>query len=153
MTDSQISVIGSGDVTEEVYQQAYQVGLGLGDAGVTMVCGGGYGVMEAASRGIRDAEDGLAVGIRPGEDDRGANDYLDVVVPTGFGQARNVAVVLSGRAVIAVDGGYGTLSELAFAQKFGKPIFGVGTWEHERFEFESGLSPDEAVEQALATLG
>lgn len=149
MNRPQVSVVGSGEAPQPVREQAYEVGRRLGDAGVTMVCGGGEGVMEAASRGVREADGGVAVGIRPEENDRGANESLDIVVPTGLGQARNVPVVLSGAAVIAIDGRYGTLTEIAYARKFGKPVFGIGTWDHERFDFPSDLTPEEAVDLAL----
>lgn len=149
MRRRQVSVIGSGEVSEPIREKAFRVGRLLGERDVVMVCGGGGGVMEAASEGIQESGGGLAVGIRPESDDSQANQYLDVVIPTGIGQARNVNVVLAGQAIIAVDGAYGTLSELAYAQKFGKPVFGIGTWEHERFNFDSDLSPSEAVERAL----
>lgn len=149
MNRTQISVVGSGDATEQQRENAYEVGRLLGQKAVTVVCGGGDGVMKAVSRGVAEADAGLVVGIRPENDDRAANDHLDVVIPSGMGQARNVSVVLSGRAVIAVGGHYGTLTEIAYARKFDKPVFGVGTWDHERFDFDSELTPHTAVELAL----
>lgn len=105
--------------------------------------------MEEACRGLSEAEGGLAVGILRQMDHDAGNPYLDVRLPSGIGHARNLMVVLSGQAVIAVGGEFGTLSELAFAMKFDRPVYGVGSWEHPRFSFEGDLDPDEAVKQAL----
>ena len=96
-------------------------------AGAVVVCGGLGGVMDAACRGAKSAG-GLTVGIVPGTDHRSANPWVDVVVATGMGEARNAVVVSSVGAVIAVDGEYGTLSEIALALRAGIPVIGVGTW-------------------------
>lgn len=144
-----VSVVGGEEVSAGDRDRAHTVGRLLGESNAILVCGGGGGVMEAACRGLRESGGGLAVGVRPGVDGSGANDYLDVVLPTGIRQARNLAVVLSGRCVIAVGGDYGTLSEIAFALKYDKPVHGVSTWEHPRFPFDSNLTPREAVERAL----
>ena len=93
-----------------------------------VVCGGLSGVMEAACRGAHEAG-GTTVGILPGADRSAANPWVDVAVPTGLGEARNALVVRAADAVLAVGGEYGTLSEIAFALKAGKPVVGVGTWE------------------------
>jgi uncharacterized protein (TIGR00725 family) len=92
------------------------------------VCGGLGGVMEAACRGATGAG-GLTVGILPGLDRGAANRFVGVAVPTGLGEARNALVVRMADAVVAVDGEYGTLSEIALALKAGKPVVGVATWE------------------------
>ncbi|MFB6344824.1 MAG: TIGR00725 family protein [bacterium] len=152
MPRNQVSVIGSGSASEKAREEAYEVGQRLGNHGVNLVCGGGGGVMEAASRGISESEDGLAIGIRPETTDRMANEWLDVVIPSGIGQARNLSVVLSGRAIIAISGSYGTLSEISLARKFEKDLFGIGTWQHERFDFPTDLTPAEAVERAMNCL-
>jgi uncharacterized protein (TIGR00725 family) len=99
----------------------------LAAAGAVVVCGGLGGVMEAACRGARSAG-GLTVGLLPGLDPRGANPWVEVIIPTGLGEARNLLVVRSAAAVIAIDGEYGTLSEIAFALRVGTPVVGVGTW-------------------------
>jgi hypothetical protein len=149
---SQISVIGGEEAGDSDIDRAREVGRLLGQEGVTVICGGGGGVMEAVAAGVSDAENGRVIGIRPEEHDRNANRFLDDVIVTGVGYARNIAVVLSGEAVIAVGGQFGTLSEIAFSKKFEKPIFGIGTWDHEDLSFPSDLLPEEAVRRALAAV-
>ena len=112
-----MSVIGSGAEHEK---QAEEVGRLLAERGVTVVCGGHGEVMEAAARGAKDAG-GTTIGILPGESDAGANDWLDYVVVTGIGHARNLAVAASGDAVVAVGGSWGTLAEIGFAMRLGRP--------------------------------
>ena len=106
---------------------AEEVGRRLAQAGVGIVCGGRGGVMEAACRGANLAG-GLTVGLLPGDSPAEGNDYLTVAVPTGVGQARNVMVVRAGEAVIAIGGGFGTLSEIAHALRLAKPVVAVGSW-------------------------
>ena len=103
--------------------------------------------MEAACRGAKEA-DGLTVGILPGADRSEANPFVDVVVPTGLGEARNALVVRAADAVIAIGGGYGTLSEIALALKAGKRVIGLGTWEIEGVVAVEG--PEAAVAAALS---
>lgn len=93
-----------------------------------MVCGGRAGVMEAAARGAAETG-GVSVGILPEEDRSAANPYLTYSVATGVGQARNLAVVCSADAVVAVGGGYGTLSEIGFARKVGRPVVALRSWD------------------------
>jgi uncharacterized protein (TIGR00725 family) len=114
-----------------------------------LVCGGLGGVMEAACRGARDGG-GATLGILPGADRRQANRFVDVAVPTGLGEARNALVVRASDALIAVGGAYGTLSEIAFALKAGKPVVGLGSWEIEGVQ----AAPDapSAVDAALRAL-
>lgn len=123
----QIAVVGGMDASDAVLRTAEAVGAALADAGATVVCGGLGGVMEAACRGAK-AAGGLTVGVLPGTDHRSANEWVDVVIATGLGEARNAVVVSSVGAVIAVDGEYGTLSEIALALRAGIPVIGVGTW-------------------------
>jgi hypothetical protein len=103
--------------------------------------------MEAACRGAKEAG-GLTVGILPGSDRSEANPYVDVVLPTGLGEARNALVVGAADVVIAVGGGYGTLSEVALALKAGKRVIGLGTWEIEGVTAVEG--PEAAVAAALS---
>jgi len=103
--------------------------------------------MEAACRGAKEAG-GLTVGILPGSDRSEANPYVDVVLPTGLGEARNALVVGAADVVIAVGGGYGTLSEIALALKAGKRVIGLGTWEIEGVTAVEG--PEAAVAAALS---
>jgi len=150
----QISVIGSGDeATPEAIRLAEQVGRELGKRGATVVTGGLQGVMEAASRGAKEAG-GRTIGILPGSDPSEANDYVDIPICTGIGYARNVIVVRSGRAVIAVTGAFGTLSEIAHALGDKIPVIGLNTWSISRNgqRDESMIlakDPVDAVEKAL----
>ena len=125
---------------------AEAVGRELGARGVVVVCGGLGGVMEAACRGAKEAG-GATVGILPGTDRSAANRFVDVAIPTGLGEARNALVVRAADALIAIGGGYGTLSEIAFALKAGKRVAGIGTWEIEGVERAD--SPEAAVEAVL----
>ncbi|MFC7082357.1 TIGR00725 family protein [Halorussus caseinilyticus] len=137
-----VSVIGGSTVTDEQAASAEEVGRLLADRGHTLVCGGLGGVMEAACRGASEAG-GRTVGILPGEDRAAANPYVDTAVATGLGHARNALVVLNGDAVIAVDGGVGTLSELGFAGVYDRPVAGLGT--HDAPGVEAVASPADAV--------
>lgn len=129
---------------------AEAVGRGLAESGATVVCGGLGGVMAAACRGAH-AGGGLTVGILPGLDRTAANRWVDVAVPTGLGEARNVLVVRAADAVVAVGGGYGTLSEVAFALKTGTPVVGLHSWGIEgTVEVDSA---EEAVAAALRLAG
>jgi uncharacterized protein (TIGR00725 family) len=138
-----VSVIGGGTVTEAQAETAEEVGRGLAERGHTVVCGGLGGVMEAACRGASEAG-GRTIGILPGEDRAAANPHVDVPIATGLGHARNPLVVMNGEAVIAVDGGVGTLSELGFAGVFERPTAGLGT--HDAPGVEAVESPRAAVE-------
>jgi uncharacterized protein (TIGR00725 family) len=141
----QVSVVGSGTEHEE---RAEAVGRLLAERGATVVTGGLGEVMAAASRGARSAG-GTTIGILPGETRAAANEWLDHVVVTGIGHGRNLAVVASGDAVIAVGGRYGTLAEIGFALTLGRPVVVLEPgWDVEGTQ-RAG-TPDEAVEFALA---
>ncbi|CAN5817598.1 hypothetical protein BH23ACT10_BH23ACT10_00660 [soil metagenome] len=122
-----VSVIGSGEADPTRDALAEHVGRLLGHAGATVVCGGLDGVMAAVCRGAREAG-GHTVGILPGASVDDANRWVDLALPTGLGETRNVLVVRAGRAIIAIGGGFGTLSEIAFARKLGIPVIGLHTW-------------------------
>jgi uncharacterized protein (TIGR00725 family) len=124
----QIGVIGGATCSAEIYEIAREVGSEIARNGFSLVCGGLSGVMEAACRGAREAG-GITIGIIPTVNKRDANPYVDLVIPTGLGHARNVLVVHASDALVAVDGETGTLSEIAIALKVGKPIVGIKTWE------------------------
>lgn len=150
---TQISVIGAAEGEQEVLELAEEVGRLLAEAGAVVICGGRGGVMEAASRGATEAG-GVAIGVLPGSDPNEANEHVAHVVATGVGQARNLAVVGSGEAVIAVDGHWGTLSEIAFARKLGKPVVALRSWSlQHRADEHLGIvevdTPEEAVKAAL----
>jgi uncharacterized protein (TIGR00725 family) len=110
--------------------------------GHTLICGGRGGVMEAACKGARE-QGGHTIGVLPGDDRSQANQYVEFPIVTGIGRARNVIVVLSADAVIAIDGSHGTLTEIAYALQFEKPLAGLNTWT-----FASGGVEDAAVLRA-----
>ena len=145
-----VAVIGSGEASGELYEKAREVGRLVAERGGIVVCGGRTGVMEAAARGATEAG-GTAIGVLPDEDRRRANEYLSYSVATGTGHARNLAVVCSGDAVIAVGGEYGTLSEIGLALKVGRPAVALESWElGEHVAVAS--SPHEAVEAVFGLL-
>jgi uncharacterized protein (TIGR00725 family) len=145
-----VSVVGSGEASGELYEKAREVGRLVAGRGGTVVCGGRSGVMEAAARGATEAG-GIAIGILPDEDRKEANEYLTYSVATGTGHARNLAVVCSGDVVVAVGGEYGTLSEIGFALKVGRPVVALMSWDlGEHVAVAS--SPEEAVQAAFASL-
>jgi uncharacterized protein (TIGR00725 family) len=124
-----IAVIGPGrDAGEAELAQAEEAGAAIADAGATLICGGLGGVMEAACRGAR-SRGGFTVGLLPGSDREDANGWVVLALPTGLGEARNALIVRAADAVVAIGGGWGTLSEIAFALRAGVPVLGVGTWE------------------------
>jgi hypothetical protein len=140
-----LSVIGGSVVTEAQYQQARRVGQLIGERGHEVVCGGLSGVMEAVCEGASEAG-GHTIGILPGDDRHGANDFVQTAIATDIGNARNVLVVLNGDAVIAVGGKSGTLSELGHALDFGRPVAGLGT---HRVDGLDGIEHVETPEAAL----
>jgi uncharacterized protein (TIGR00725 family) len=156
----QVSVIGSGGCSEETeaWRLAEEVGRLLAEAGVTVVCGGRGGVMEAAARGAAGAG-GNVIGILPWVSIDDANPFCTQVVATGIGHARNLAVVASGEAAIAVSGEWGTLSEIAHARNMGRAVVALHSWSVSgRQEMEGGPgivpveTPEEAVIAALEAL-
>ena len=148
------AVVGPSTADEETARLAYEVGRGLAAAGFTIVTGGQGGAMEAASHGAHDAG-GTVVGLLPGTDRSSANRYADVTVVTGIGHARNLGVVASADVVVAVGGGWGTLSEIGLAGVLGRPVVALAGWRLDH----AGPLPDgvhearsaaEAVERAIA---
>ena len=153
-----ISVIGSSNpATQEHVDLAEAVGRELAQRGIMVVCGGLTGIMEAVCRGAK-AEGGVTIGILPGRAANDANSFVDIPIVTAMGYSRNVIVVHTGRAVIAVGGAFGTLSEIGHALGDGIPVIGLKTWELTRNG--DGMSvngsiipasdPVDAVEKALA---
>ena len=144
-----IAVCGSGgDAGERELADAETVGAAVADAGAVVVCGGLGGVMEAACRGAR-SRGGLTVGLLPGLDRAEANGWVQLALPTGLGEARNALIVRSCDALIAIGGGWGTLSEIALARKAGKPVVGLGTWDLEAADIVRAESAADAVRAAL----
>lgn len=124
-----VAVVGPDEAAEQGdLDAAAAVGAQLARRGAVVVCGGLGGVMAAACRGAHEAG-GTTLGILPGGDRTAANPWVTVAVATGLGELRNGLVVRAADAVIAVAGGYGTLSEVALALKAGKPVVGLGTWQ------------------------
>lgn len=145
-----IAVVGPGDDTDaELCDVAERVGELLARGGHTVVTGGLGGVMEAASRGAARAG-GSVVALLPGDDAAAANSHASVVVPTGLGQGRNVLVVRAATAVIAVGGSWGTLSEVAFAMRLGKPVVWLHGWtiDGPAHQVPTATTPEEAVATA-----
>ena len=148
-----IAVIGGGQPSPEEVRLAEEVGRELARRGATLICGGLGGVMEAACRGAT-SEGGLTIGILPGNTPDTANPYVGIPLVTGVGYARNIAVVKSARAVIAVGGSYGTLSEIAYARQSDIPVIGLNTWSISRNgQVDSSIivvdDPIQAVDTAL----
>ncbi|MHA1730923.1 MAG: TIGR00725 family protein [Promethearchaeota archaeon] len=154
-----VSVIGASRPSPEALAMAEAVGREVARRGYILACGGLGGVMEAACRGAK-AEGGTTIGIIPGKDKADANRFVDIIIPTNIGYARNTMVVLAGDAVIAVAGGAGTLSELCYAWVFKKPVVamtGVGGWSNEMAgskldgsrgdEILSASTPQEALDK------
>ncbi len=149
-----IAVIGGGEPPAQALKLAEEVGRELAERGVTVVCGGLRGVMEAVARGAKFAG-GTTIGILPGNEPITANDYIDYPIMTGMGYARNVIVVKTGRAAIAIDGAYGTLSEIGHALGDGIPVIGLETWQLPQrddlpLQVVHADSPQDAVEKAIA---
>ncbi len=151
---SYLAVIGPARALPALVHLGHQVGEAVAQAGAVLICGGLGGVMEAACQGARSAG-GLTVGLLPGEDRSQANQWVDVAIPTGLGEARNALVVRAADALIAVGGEYGTLSEIALGLQAGKPVVGLSTWRLTRGDGrpDDGIvaagAPVEAVAEAL----
>jgi uncharacterized protein (TIGR00725 family) len=142
-----IGVIGGSAVDQVAYDTAYEVGKLIAQNGALLICGGLSGAMEAACKGARDAG-GTAIGILPGLSVDDANPYVDIPIATGLGHGRNLVIVNTALALIAISGRYGTLSEIGFGLQSGKPVYGLGTWDIDGVI--SCRSAKEAVEKALA---
>jgi len=122
-----IAVIGASRASKQEIKTAEDVGRELAKRDAILICGGLGGVMEAACRGAI-SEGGITIGILPGKNRNDANQYVRIPIVTGMGYARNVAVVKSAQAVIAIGGSYGTLSEIGHAIQSGIPVVGIDTW-------------------------
>lgn len=146
-----IGVIGAGVASKHECDTAQIVGREIAKRGLTLVCGAMGGVMEAACRGAK-GEGGLTVGIVPGDSKKDCNPYVDIPVVTAMGHARNVIVVSSSDAVIAIGGSFGTLSEIAFALRLEIPIIGIKTWDVST-EIKKAETPKEAVDMAIELIG
>jgi len=153
-----IAVICRGRDGEAVLNEiAEEVGQEIAKVGATLICGGLGGLMTDVARGAKSAG-GRTVGVLMSYDKADANEYIDTIIATGMGHARDVIVVASADAVIAIDGGPGTLAEIAFAATLGKPIVGLLTWNcSSPYYGELGIvearDAKDAVKQAVALAG
>ena len=145
-----VSVIGGSTTDERSAETAERLGRALAESGHTVVCGGDGGVMEAACRGASEAG-GHTIGILSSDDPGDANPYVDDPIATGLGHARNALVVMNGDAVVAVDGGGGTLSELGYAGVYDRPTAGIGTHDADHVEAVEGV--EEAVQYVEDAVG
>jgi uncharacterized protein (TIGR00725 family) len=146
-----IAVIGAGDAPADVLELAREAGAEIAARGATLVCGGRGGVMAAAARGARE-RGGHTIGILPGYDADAANPYIEFVIATGMGEARNAVVIGSADAVIALAGEGGTMSEIGLALKLGRPIVALRSWPQLENLYRAD-SPKNAVEIALQLCG
>lgn len=156
MSKKFIAVIGSGDCSPEEAGLAEEVGRELARNNVILICGGLGGVMEAACKGAASAG-GVTIGILPGDIRQTANHYVQIPIITGLGEARNVIVVKSAQAVIAIGGSFGTLSEISHARQNKIPVIGLNTWELARNgrpdnSIITAQTPAEAINKALGLI-
>lgn len=151
-----IAVIGSSQCSSEEVELAEEVGRELAKHGVILICGGLGGIMEAACRGA-SSQGGITIGILPGDIRQAANPYVQIPIVTNLGEARNIIVIKSAQAVIAIGGSYGTLSEIGHALRSGIPVIGLNTWSLSRNgQLDSSIilaqNPTEAVKKALGLI-
>jgi uncharacterized protein (TIGR00725 family) len=152
-----IGVMGPGSCSSDIYALAQEVGYLLAMKGAILICGGHGGVMEASARGAK-AGGGITIGILPGASATEANPFIDIPIVTDLGNARNTVNVLTSQSIIAIDGSYGTLSEIALALKCGTPVVGLRTWDAanskgERLPITLVSTAEEAVRAALSMAG
>lgn len=145
-----VGVIGASEVSPTLYAAAEAIGREVAARQAVLITGGLAGVMEAASKGAK-AAGGLTIGILPGLSPNDANPYIDLPIATGLGEARNVIIVRTADVLIAVGGGYGTLSEIAFALRLQKPVIGLDTWDVAE-SIVRVQTPQEAIVEAFARL-
>ena len=145
-----IGVIGGSSIPDGIYEKARLVGRLIAERGYAVISGGLGGVMEAVSKGAKDGN-GLVIGVLPGDSKLEANPYVDIPIVTGMGEMRNVIIVKSSDVIIAIDGSYGTMTEIAFALKLGKKVVGLDC--NLPFpELEMANSPEDAVNKAVKHL-
>jgi uncharacterized protein (TIGR00725 family) len=148
-----VGVAGASRAEPALLDQAEVLGRRLAEGGAIVVCGGGPGVMAAVCRGTESAG-GTSVGLLPDLDRAEGNPHLTIAIPTGLGQGRNLLLVRSSDALIAVGGGFGTLSEIALALRTGTPVIGLATWslqldDQQVDAFPVAGDPDTAAQLAL----
>lgn len=146
-----IGVIGAGKCSNSLKKVAEKVGEAIARGGGILVCGGLGGVMEAAAGGAKSKK-GTTIGILPGDSRDDANEFIDYAIPTGIGEARNLVVIKTADVVIALPGKFGTLSEMAFCMKIGKPLISMSAWNISE-TVEKIEDPEEAVKRAFELAG
>lgn len=149
MKKQRIAVFGGSKCTDDVLKTSYEVGRLLAKNDVIVYCGGRSGVMESVSQGVSEAG-GTVIGILPDSSCDSSNKYISISVATGVGQGRNIIIANSVEGAIAIDGAYGTLSEIAHTLSQGKPVVGLGTWDIRGVIQVS--TPEEAVETVLSLI-
>lgn len=145
-----IGVIGAANASSSGLTNAYQVGRLIAEKGAILICGGLGGVMESASRGCAEAG-GDVLGILPGSSSNSANPYVTLPIVTDMGHARNIIIAQTASALIAIEGEYGTLSEIAISLKLGKPVVQLGSWSQISTTCQAG-TPEQAVEMIFSVL-
>lgn len=143
MHKKMVSVIGGHSCPPEVEQIAHKLGKKLAKVVDYLICGGLSGIMKAVCSGFK-AGGGVTIGIIPSYNKKEANEFVDIVLPTGLGLARNVLVVKAADVVVALSGEYGTLSEIAYCRQFGIPVVSLNSWDI------PGVIKVKTVEQAVA---
>ncbi|MFP4459824.1 MAG: TIGR00725 family protein [Candidatus Zixiibacteriota bacterium] len=144
-----IGIIGGSSIGSKIYEIAEKVGHSVAKNRAVLVCGGLSGVMEAASKGAKK-NNGTTIGILPENQKRDANDYIDYAIPTGFGIARNMVIINTADVLIAIDGKYGTLSEIALALNSGKKVIALDSKWEDIDGIIKASDPEDAVDKALA---
>jgi uncharacterized protein (TIGR00725 family) len=147
-----VAVVGGSECTPQEAEWARAVGRLIAERGAVLVCGGLGGVMAAAARGAKEAG-GLTVGILPSADPADANASIDVALATGMGEMRNALIVRAAQAVIAIGGGWGTLSEIALARRTNTPVVGLHDAFTSAVEIHREVRPEDAVRWALEQAG
>lgn len=142
-----IAVVGAGKCSKKLRDMAAEVGKYVAENGGIIVCGGLGGIMEGAARGAKEAG-GVTIGILPSDDKNDANEYIDYIIPSGFGEARNLLVIRTADALVAFPGKFGTLSEMAFAMQAKKPVISVNAWKLGE-DIKTAETPLEAAELAM----
>jgi len=152
-----VAVCGESDPRTSLAELAFELGRGIAERDAVLICGGLTGVMEHAARGARVAG-GLTIGLLPGDDPAAANQYVDVAIATGLGDARNAILARTADGVVALGGGLGTLSEIALAVRNRRPAIGIQTWRFDRDgrtepELPTAANPHDALEWLFAHMG
>ena len=149
-TKTHIGVIGAGECSLEMYNQATELGRLIGQNNWILFCGGLGGIMEGAAKGCYKTG-GMTVGILPGNDKDSANPFITLPIATGLGEGRNLLLVRASEVIVAITGGYGTLSEIGFALKIGKRVIGLNTWPGiDGVEYVE--TPEQAIQRIIAHL-